>query len=174
MPIVTIPELTGIAYRAVSLTYYANGLSPKGARENAGRFNRIGLSALYIGLQPQTAIAEFYGSEEHTPLVLLPVKYDLRNVVDLTGDMKGWPKDWKKWDGNWRKALSAKGVPDCPSWRCGDDVVSRKMSGILYPSQYHPGHNALALFPENATLGSCKTEVQDPFGTILKANPAIL
>lgn len=174
MPLQVVASMQGIAFRAVSLAYYHNGMSPKGARENAGRFNRKGLSALYIGLDHETAIAEFYGSEPPTPLVLLPVNFDVKNIIDITGDLKGWPRDWKAWNTDWRKALSAKGKPDCASWRCGDDAVKRRMSGILYPSKYAPGRNALALFTENAIIGACKAEVHDPFGSIMAANPAIL
>jgi RES domain-containing protein len=172
MPVKVLDALSGVAYRAVSPVYYHNGLSPEGARDHAGRFNRKGLSALYIGLDADTAIKEYYGSDTPTPLVLLPIAYELRHVIDLTGILKGWPRDWQKWNTAWRKALSSPAPnPDCASWRCGDDAVDRRCSGILYPSQYNPSGQALALFPERATLGSCTLSLMDPMKTILAANP---
>lgn len=127
---------------------------------------------MYLGRSPLTAVQEYYASEEHTPLVLIPVRYRLKRVIDITGDLAGWSEDWQQWECDWRAALSsADEVPDCASWRCGDDAIQRKASSILYPSKYDPSGTALAIFTEDAVLGTCTIEVQDPFETISDANP---
>jgi RES domain-containing protein len=125
---------------------------------------------VYLARSPTTAVAEYFGTEEPTPLVLIPVRYGLKRVIDLTGDLTGWPADWRNWNCNWRAALSDP-TPDCASWRCGDDAISRSASAILYPSQHDPSGTALAVFTEDAVLGTCNVEVQDPFGAISEANP---
>lgn len=164
-----VPRLEVTTFRAVSLEYYKNGLSPEGARKAAGRFNRLGKSALYVAIEPGTAVKEYYQTDDPRPLVLLPVKVKLVNVIDITGSLIGWPRHWQNWDCNWRKALSSP-TPDCSSWKCGDDAISRNCSSIIYPSKY--GGGALAIFTEAAPIGSCFVEVNDPYGEILRANPA--
>lgn len=164
--------MAGVAFRAVSIPYYHKGMSPAGARQHAGRFNRLGVSAVYLGLDSETAVREYYGSEPETPLVLLPVRYSVRDVIDITGDLTGWPRDWRRWDCDWRAALSAK-TPDCSSWRCGDDAIRRRASAVLYPSHYHAGGRALAVFTEDAVIGTVVLDVHDPGRTIRAANPLV-
>jgi RES domain-containing protein len=73
-----LDKLDAIVYRALSIKYYKTAFSAKGARLNAGRFNRPGISALYVALEPDTAIMEYYQSDRPRPCVLVPAYMESR------------------------------------------------------------------------------------------------
>lgn len=170
MAVIQTTDLSQIVYRASSLKYHSKALSPAGARKTAGRFNREGVSVLYLACDAQTALAEYWGTGPHNPVVLLSVRLGVKNLVDLTKAHKRWPGDWKNWESDWESALSLP-VPDCPSWRCGDDAIRRKAGGIYFPSQKRPGGFNVAFFPEDAVIGTWSLTLIDPFGEIATANP---
>lgn len=167
-----LPEISGTLFRAVSLQYYQKGLSPKGARLNAGRFNRTGTSAVYLAFDELTAIREYHGSNAPTPLVLLPVDIKVQRVVDITGDLSDWDEHWRDWQCDWRAALSMKGKrSDCSSWKCSDDVLAANAGAIKYPSLANHGGQSLAFYNEDAVIGTWDMQVRDPMGSIAAANP---
>lgn len=154
-----------IAYRVVSLSYYGAGLSPAGARARAGRFNPSGISALYLSMDAETAIAEYYGGAPPVPAAVLPVEVSAANVIDITGNIAGFPKRWRDWNTDWRSAredASSEQPVSCPSWECGKEALQRNCSGILFPSLVKPDGKNLVVFPEIASAGSLSLQVQDP------------
>ena len=85
--------LKALVYRSLSLRYYRTALSPKGARTAAGRFNRVGTAVVYLALEPETGLAEYYGAAP-TPVVVIPAQLDASGLVDLRGGTSSWSKDW--------------------------------------------------------------------------------
>lgn len=176
----SISALSGaIVYRAASLKFYATTHSTIGARTRGGRFNRPGVSALYLALDADTAIAEYWQTDPPGPLVLIPNALDAKNLLDIrTSVPTSFGADWKVWAGDWKSAREEvdNGNPaaDCPSWRCGDDAVARRLTGIIYPSTKRSGGANVVLFTDNIVAGTMDLKVLDPFGEIAAANPPIL
>ena len=79
----TTVSLDKNVYRASSFQYFSKSLSPAGSRKAAGRFNRSGVSALYLALEPETALAEYWQGPAPTPVALIPVSLTVQRVVDL-------------------------------------------------------------------------------------------
>jgi RES domain-containing protein len=144
-------------------------LSGAGAAAEGGRFNRIGVEALYLSLAPQTALEEYrQGSSIVPPATIAGYIVSLANVVDLSRgyDPGNWSDDWADWDRPWRRiARIDKKTP--PSWDLGDKVISAGHKGILFPSLCHPGGSNLVVFGGNLTT-SDRLSVHDPDGRLPK------
>jgi RES domain-containing protein len=169
-----ITDFSGTAYRVLALAYYRTAFSPKGARLYAGRFNRPGISALYVALEPDTAFAEYHRGNDPRPSVMVAARVAATNVIDLCGDLSALATDWQQWDSDWESARddAIAGKPaDCSSWRCGDEAIARHCTGIIFPSRQRPAGRNLALFLEDATSGALNVQLIDPKGEILAANP---
>ena len=162
-------------YRTTSLQYYSRGFSAVGARKAAGRFNRADVSAVYFALEPQTALAEYWGTEPPRPAVVLPAGLTAIRVIDLTVDLSSLSPDWQDWNCDWkivRDAELASGTPgDCASWRCGDMAIAANCSAIMFPSVAHAGGRNVVIFTESITVGH-RIDLLDPFDEIGAANPA--
>jgi RES domain-containing protein len=72
----------GIAYRAHKPRRSWSPLSGDGARRHGGRFNRIGVPALYLSLQPLTAIQEALGLGRFQPITLCAYEVDAEPIFD--------------------------------------------------------------------------------------------
>jgi RES domain-containing protein len=69
-------------------------LSGAGAAVNGGRFNRPGVEALYLSVDPATARAEYQqGASITPPGTLVAYRVDVEGVVDFSGgyDPALWP-----------------------------------------------------------------------------------
>jgi RES domain-containing protein len=152
-----------VFYRYLTPKWAFLPLSGTGAAVDGGRFNRIGVEALYLSLAPQTALEEYrQGSSLIPPATLASYLATLSNVVDLSDgyDPALWPDEWAGWDCPWRKiARIDKSMP--PSWALADTAISAGYKGIIFPSLRHPGGTNLVLYPINfdATDG---LSVHDP------------
>jgi RES domain-containing protein len=56
---IVLPELNTQAYRVHVPRWAFLPTSGAGAREHGGRLNRIGVDALYLSLEEQTALSEY-------------------------------------------------------------------------------------------------------------------
>ena len=76
-------RLRGIVYRAHNPRWSWPPVSGEGARLHGGRFNRIGVAALYTSLSPVTALREV-GTLGHPlqPLLLCAYEIDAEQVFD--------------------------------------------------------------------------------------------
>ncbi len=169
MALVTADLIDVTAYRVAAPAYYERALSAFGARQFSGRFNPVGLSVLYFALDYETAVAEYYGSGTPRPCVLIPVHLSVKNLIDLRGSPKRWPRDWQDWDCDWKLARDARAkdpFADCASWRCGQNVITRNCSGVIFPSTKRMGGVNVALFPEDAIVGNCEYKAIDKLGEI--------
>lgn len=104
-------HLKATVYRAHDLRWAWTPLSGEGARRRGGRFNRIGLPALYLSCSPTTAVREVSPiGRRMQPLALCSYELDADPVFDAL-------------DPGERNARSVSQADlDCPAWR--DELFS--------------------------------------------------
>lgn len=176
----SIATLSGeIVFRAASLKYYSTTHSTIGARTRGGRFNRPGNSALYLALDADTALAEYWQTDPPAPLVLIPNELSASNLLDIRGGAPAsFGAHWTSWTDDWKLAReqidNGNTTANCASWQCGDDAIVRKFGGIIYPSTKRANGANVVLFTDNIVAGTMTLRVLDPSGEIAAANPPIL
>lgn len=138
-------------------------LSGEGAAEKGGRANRQGVEALYLSLDPQTALKEYQQlSRLMPPGTLVAYELDVSDLVDFREgyEAKTWSPLWEDFNCDWRELSQTLGV-EPPSWVIGDEVIAAGCKGILFPSVANPGGVNLVLY--TATLNaSDKVAEYDP------------
>lgn len=158
-----------VFYRYLTPKWAFVPLSGAGAAGEGGRFNRVGVEALYLARAPQTALEEYrQDSTLVPPATLASYIVSLDNVVDLSGgyDPAHWSTDWADWDCPWRKiARIDKTTP--ASWMLADKVISNGHKAILFPSLRHHGGTNLVIFHSNLTTAD-HLRVHDPDGRLPK------
>jgi RES domain-containing protein len=156
-------------YRYLTPKWAYVPLSGAGAAGDGGRFNRVGIEALYLARTPQTALEEYrQNSSLVPPATLVGYLVSLDGVVDLSDgyDPAIWTSDWADWDCPWRRiARIDNKVP--PSWSMADTVISQGYKGILFPSVRHPGGTNLVIFNSNL-MPADQVSVHDPDGRLPK------
>ena len=137
------------AYRMHTPKWAMAPTSGAGAAVAGGRANRIGVAALYLSLETETAIAEY---QQVSPL-LRPgtmVSYQIRAnpVLDFRARYvpEVWPPLWEEFFCDWRELWFNQHI-EPPSWALGDEAIAAGARGILFPSQVCPGGTNLALEP---------------------------
>ena len=149
-------------YRVNTPRYASTPLNGVGAAKAGGRFNRVGLEALYLSLDPTTAVAEFKQASAHLPpgtlcsyTATLPALVDLRQL-----GAGSWHPIWHDWNSDWR-LIRADGRMDPPTWDMADLALDAGVPGIIFPSVANPGGVNVVLFLE--ALQGCGTiKVNDP------------
>lgn len=164
MKVISLVDLQ--CYRLHTPKWAVAPTSGAGAATQGGRVNRKGLEALYLSLEPATAVAEFQqGSSFLPPGLLVSYSISLDRVADFTGGYESsWPAIWKDFFCDWRKIRFNEDV-EPPSWLIGDLVLEANCAGILFDSAALPGGRNLVLYtdqlPEHGTL-----IVNDPRGDL--------
>ena len=158
-----------VFYRYLTPKWAYVPLSGAGAAGDGGRFNRVGVEALYLARTPQTALEEYrQNSSLVPPATLVSYLVSLDSVIDLSGgyDPAIWTGDWAEWDCPWRRiARIDNKVP--LSWTMADTVISQGYKGILFPSVRHPGGTNLVIFNANL-MPADQVSVHDPDGRLPK------
>ncbi|MGH8159267.1 MAG: RES family NAD+ phosphorylase [Rhodanobacter sp.] len=155
-----------ILYRDNTPRYASTPCSGAGAAKAGGRFNRIGIEALYLSLSAQTALAEF----QQTSLYLQPGTFcsylaELPPLVDLRQlSADGWDPIWHDWSMDWRYSLFTDHL-DPPTWDMGDIATNAGYPGIIFPSVADPGGINVVLFMD-ALRGKGSIAVHDPNHTL--------
>lgn len=128
------------AFRAHNPLWSHSPESGHGAAVHGGRFNRVGLPALYLSLRYETAVLEAAQSFPHKmqPLTIVQYDVDCDDIVDLTD-----PAERETWSVRpavlrcaWQ-LLAETGQP-VPSWDLADRLISKRIAGILVRS-FAPG-----------------------------------
>ncbi len=125
--------------------------SGAGAAVDGGRFNRPGVEALYLSIEPETALAEYqHGATITPPGTLVAYRVDAGGVVDfsLGYDPANWPEEWAEADCDW-KYIARIERRDPPTWQLGDALIRDGIKGLLFPSYRRPGGTNLVLFSAN-------------------------
>lgn len=168
MPPIIYPTTTAVnVFRATSISYFKTAFSPKGARLNAGRFNRENTSALYCSLDADTALAEYYRGNIDRPCVLVPAILQICNVIDLTITAASLDKVWQDalsgdWKGMYNSMKSGGAALDFAGWSCGDEAIATNCSAILFPSTENLGGRNMAVYVEDCPTGTAVFDLVDP------------
>lgn len=173
-------EVVGTIYRASALQYFGTAFNALGSRLGKGRFDRPGITALYLALELETAYSEFQGGRALTPrpCAIMTGTITARHLLDLTLDLRDCDPDIQAWNCDWEAAAAAHAVDptssaaDCASWRCGDLVIKEKLAGVYYPSTKRVGGLNLAIFVDHATVGDFRLDPHDPLNEIRRARLA--
>jgi RES domain-containing protein len=137
--------------------------SGAGAAVNGGRFNRPGVEALYLSIEPETALAEYrQGASITPPATLVAYHVDVDDVVDFSGgyDPATWPAEWAEVGCDW-KYIARVERRDPPTWLIGDGLIREGVRGLLFPSFRQSRGTNLVLFSANLGTNS-HIEPYDP------------
>jgi RES domain-containing protein len=157
----------GLAYRVLTPAWAFQPHSGAGAALEGARFNRKGQHALYLSIEPETALAEYRQTEAMIqPGTLATYKVRLARVADFQhGPDEHWSSLWRKWDCEWKRLAFMEGI-DPPTWSMADKVIKAGASGLLFPSTKHAGGTNLVVFVENMVDPNDSVQVHDPQGRL--------
>ncbi len=126
----------GSAYRAHDRRWSFKPLSGEGAAVHGGRFNPKGTPALYLSLDPMTAIKEAAQGFAHKfePLVLCTYEIDCENVVDLRTEVDRKTAGVVEVDLACAWFADAAAGREPPSWRLARKLVAGGATGLITPS----------------------------------------
>jgi RES domain-containing protein len=157
------------AYRMHMPKWAAMPASGAGAAAHGGRGNRPGTHALYLALEPVTAIGEYQqASTLLPPGTLVSYTVQLSKVVDFRDGFRAgvWPELWEEFACDWRALWFDRSV-EPPSWVLADEVIANGAKGILFASMVAPGGVNLVIYTD--LLGAQdRLEVHDPAGALPK------
>ena len=142
-------------------------ISGAGAAVNGGRFNRPGTEALYLSVEPETALAEYLqGASITPPGTLVAYSVEVDRIIDFSAGYfpATWPNDWRDADCDW-KYIARIESRDPPTWQIGDALIRDGIKGILFPSYRRHGGTNLTLFNANLTT-SDHVVPYDPAGSL--------
>lgn len=128
----TLSALT--AYRMHVLKWAVAPTSGAGAGRHGGRVDRIGLNALYLALDVQTAVS---GYQQISPLMspgtLVSYQVTVDPVGDFTGGYKGglWSSLWEDFYCDWRGCWFNQRI-EPPSWIIADKVAAAGVKRIPF------------------------------------------
>lgn len=151
------------AYRMHHPKWAATPTSGTGAARHGGRANRPGVAALYLALDPHTALREYQQvSTLMPPGTLVSYLVTAHRVVDFRAGYEAaqWDALWEDFYCDWRELWFQQHV-EPPSWVLGDQVIATGARGILFPSRLPGGGTNLVLYPQTLTEDE-GIQVHDP------------
>ena len=157
------------AYRMHMPKWAAAPASGAGAATHGGRANRPGTHALYLALEPVTAIREYQqASTLLPPGTLVSYSVQLSKVVDFRGGYRAgeWPELWEEFTCDWRGLWFDRSI-EPPSWVLADEALAAGAKGILFGSTVTPGGFNLVVYTELLDTQD-RLEVHDPTGALPK------
>ena len=162
----------GLAWRAHDPRWSFKPLSGEGAAIHGGRFNPKGTPALYVALDPMTAVKEAAQgfARKFEPCVLCTYEIDCEDVVDLRAEADRRAAGVAEEDMACAWFAEAAAGRDPPSWRLARKLIEGGAAGLLAPS-YVNGATAsdadLVLWRWSGRLPH-KVSVYDPSGRLPK------
>jgi RES domain-containing protein len=151
------------AYRMHVPKWAVAPTSGAGAGRHGGRANRIGLNALYLALDVDTAVREY---QQISPLMppgtLVSYQLTVDPIVDFTGGYQSgkWSALWEDFFCDWRGCWFNQRI-EPPSWVIGDEVIAAGAKGILFRSRLSPDGVNLVLYVDEFE-STDRLEVYDP------------
>lgn len=163
-------NFTGRAYRGHDPRWSFDPISGQGAAISGGRFNFRGQAALYLSLEPITALAECTQGFAHRMLPLTLCEYDIdcTEVTDLTDADTRQALGIKENDMACPWLVFQRSGKIAPSQKLAQQLVSKGFNGALvssYVPAIHPGATNLVLWNWSDTY-PCKVKVYDPEGRL--------
>lgn len=163
--------LTGLgptpAYRMHTPKWATEPTSGAGAARHGGRANRPGTPALYLSLEPETALREYQQTSSLLPPgTMVSYLLHVEPVVDFTaGYERGtWSPLWEDFACNWRELWFNRAI-EPPSWVLADEVMAAGAKGIMFASTVARGGSNVVLYTELLTEDD-KLDVHDPSGAL--------
>lgn len=137
---------SGVAYRFHNPVWAWSPLSMEGARRTGGRFNPVGVSALYLGLSVECCYGEVTEGATRgvvAPQLLCSYRVNSQQLIDIRGP------DQHLFEPAWRLAKLNNTTP--PGWLLHEAVKLRpEINGLIVPSFAVPGESNLVLFSWSA------------------------
>lgn len=127
----------GLAWRAHDPRWSFEPLSGDGAAIHGGRFNPKGMPALYVALDPMTAVKEAAQgfARKFEPLVLCTYEIDCADVVvDLRAEVGRRKAGVSETDMACAWFSEAAAAREPRSWRLARKLVAEGAAGLLAPS----------------------------------------
>ncbi|AME27026.1 MULTISPECIES: RES family NAD+ phosphorylase [Burkholderiaceae] len=156
-------------YRMLVPKWAVAPMSGAGAGTHGGRANRVGLNALYLALDHDTAVREYQQlSSLMPPGTLVSYSLTATPIVDFTGGYESgkWSPLWEDFYCDWRHCWFNERI-EPPSWIIGDEVVLSGAKGILFKSRLTPNGTNLVLYTENFDPTD-RLDVFDPHNALPK------
>lgn len=129
-------RLVTTAYRGHDPKWAFDPLSGAGAALHGGRFNPVGMPALYLALTPEGVFFEQgHGfARRFEPLTVCTYLLDVDDVVDLTTTEACAAAGiaWRDLAGAWFEGSLAGGQPK--SWTIARQLIAQQVAGIVVPS----------------------------------------
>jgi RES domain-containing protein len=153
-------------WRMLSIRWQSRPLD-SGSHLTGGRWNRVGVRALYLAADHPTAIGEFF---QQLPRPGTLAGYDVfsKKIADLTRtdvretfgiDEGALSSDWKS------SVMIARKDP--PGWPGSDALIEAGADGALVPSMQHRGGTNLVLWRWSADgSDGARVRVVDPHGDL--------
>lgn len=129
-------RFTGMVYRAHNPLWSFSPLSGDGTSKDGGRFNPVGIPALYTSLTTITALSEYHQRFPNRPQPVTLCAYDVncQDIVDLRD-----PDELKQrgigasdllcpWEYQSNKGITP------PSWQIATTLIQANIAGIVVPS----------------------------------------
>jgi RES domain-containing protein len=129
----------GLAYRAHDPRWSFKPLSGDGAAVHGGRFNPKGTPALYLALDPMTAIKEAAQGFAHKfePYVLCTYEVDCDDVVDLGKEQRRRAAGVGEEEIACAWFAEAASRREPASWRLARRLIAGGAAGLIAPSFVH-------------------------------------
>lgn len=143
--------------------------SGAGAAAHGGRANRLGVHALYLSLEPATAIREYQQTSTLLPPgTLVSYTVHLAKVVDFRAGYRPglWPELWEEFACDWRELWFNRGI-EPPSWVLADEAMAKGAKAILFSSTVELGGTNLVVYTQLLDSQD-RLQVHDPAGALPK------
>ena len=129
-------RLQGLVWRAHNPRWAFEPASGEGAARHGGRFNRVGVPALYTSTRVETAWAEAQQAFpfKAQPMTICGYEVDCEDIADLTdvATLKALGVDRAALGCPWEYLADKGEMP--PSWALADRLIAAGRAGILAPS----------------------------------------
>ena len=128
-------RFVGKVYRALNPLWARDPLSGEGAARYGGRFNPVGIPALYCSLSPLTALREANQVGDLQPTTLVAYRAAIERVFDGCDDhalLRAGTDAKQLADPGWREAIRKNG--EAPTQQFARRLMADKWAGILVPS----------------------------------------